>query len=145
MLLESCLEKELCVSNTWSKREEKRKVAFRMGENETEIDFVLIKKEHQQFILNVKAIHRELQHTLVIADIGTRKTRKVVRKTCAERRKITLLKDVKIRKQFEEKVTELDDVGALNLWGHFKDGVSNVCGKKRGRRLKEILGGGMKR
>ena len=28
MLLESCLEKELCVSNTWSKREEKRKVAL---------------------------------------------------------------------------------------------------------------------
>ena len=27
-------------------REEKRKVTFRMGENETKIDFVLIKKEH---------------------------------------------------------------------------------------------------
>ena len=27
-------------------RERKRKVTFRMGENETEIDFVLIKKEH---------------------------------------------------------------------------------------------------
>ena len=28
MLLEFCLEKELCVSNTWFKREEKRKVPF---------------------------------------------------------------------------------------------------------------------
>ena len=46
MLLEFCLEKELCVSNTWFEREEKRKVTFRMGENETEIDFVSIKKEH---------------------------------------------------------------------------------------------------
>ena len=43
MLLQFCLEKELCVSNTWFKREEKRKVTFRMGENETKIDFVLIK------------------------------------------------------------------------------------------------------
>ena len=34
-------------------REEKRKVTFRMEENETEIDFVLIKKEHQCFIQNV--------------------------------------------------------------------------------------------
>ena len=33
MLLEFCLEKELCESNRWSKREEKRKVTFRMGEN----------------------------------------------------------------------------------------------------------------
>ena len=30
--------------NSWFKREEKRKVAFRMGENEIEIGFVLIKK-----------------------------------------------------------------------------------------------------
>ena len=32
------------MSITWFKREKKRKVTFRMGENETEID--LIKKEH---------------------------------------------------------------------------------------------------
>ena len=38
------------MSNTWSKREEMRKVTFSMGENETEIDFVLTKKEHRQFI-----------------------------------------------------------------------------------------------
>ena len=35
MLLEFCLEKELCVSNTWFKREVKRKETFRMDENET--------------------------------------------------------------------------------------------------------------
>ena len=35
MLLEFYLEKGLCVSNTLFKREEKRKVTFRMGENET--------------------------------------------------------------------------------------------------------------
>ena len=49
MLLEFCLEKELCMSNTWFKREEKRKVTFRMGENETEIDFVLMKKKTNGF------------------------------------------------------------------------------------------------
>ena len=46
MLLEFCLEKELCVSSTWFKREVKRKVTLRMGESATEIVFVLIKKEH---------------------------------------------------------------------------------------------------
>ena len=34
MLSECYLEKELCVSNTWFTREEKRKVTIRMGENE---------------------------------------------------------------------------------------------------------------
>ena len=66
---------------------------------------MLIKTEHRQFIKNVKAIPGEFQHALVMADIDKRKIRKVVRKTCTERRKITLLKDVKIRKRLEEKVT----------------------------------------
>ena len=35
MLLELSLEKELCVSDTWFKREGKRKLTLRMGENET--------------------------------------------------------------------------------------------------------------
>ena len=33
------------MSNARLRKEEKRKVPFRMGENEIEIDFVLIKKE----------------------------------------------------------------------------------------------------
>ena len=44
MLPEFCLEKELFVSDTWLLREEKRLVTFRMVDNETEIDFVLMKK-----------------------------------------------------------------------------------------------------
>ena len=51
-----------------------------------------------------------------------------------------MLKDVKIRKQYEEKVTKIVDVGAPNLRGHFKDGALKACdevrGKKRGRRSK---------
>ena len=61
----------------------------------------------------------KFQNALVVVDIDKRKIRKVVKKTCVGRRKITLLKDVKIRKQLEEKVTNLVDVGEPNLWGHF--------------------------
>ena len=75
------------------------------------VDFALIKKEHRRFIQNVKAIPGEFQHALVIADIDKKKIRKVVRKTCGERRKITLLKDVMIRKRFVENVDKLVDVG----------------------------------
>ena len=64
-------------------------------------------KEYPQFIQDAKEIRGEFQHALVIADIHKRKIIKVVRKTFAERRKTSLLKDVKIMKRFEEKVTEL--------------------------------------
>ena len=66
---------------------------------------MLIKKEHRQFIRNVKTIPGEFQHALVIADIDKRKIRNVVSETCVERRKISLLNNVKIRKRFEERVT----------------------------------------
>ena len=121
-------------------REEKRKVTFRMGENEAEIDFVLIKKEHRRFFRSVEAIFGQVQHAVVMAGIDKRKIRKVERKTCSERRKITLLKDVKIRKRNNEKVTKLVDVGAPSLWGHHQHGVidagDELCGKKQGRRSK---------
>ena len=81
---EFCREKELCVSNTWFKREEKRKLTFRIGENETENDCV-DKKRTPAVIQNVKAIPGESQHALLLADIDKRKIRKVVRKTCTER------------------------------------------------------------
>ena len=59
---------------------------------------MLIKKEHQRSIQNVKAIPGEFQHALLIADIDKKKIRKVVKKACLERININLLKDVKIRK-----------------------------------------------
>ena len=75
-----------------------------------------------------------------MADIDKGEIRKVVRKTSTERREITLLKDAKIRKRFEEEVIESDDVGTPILWAHIKDGVleacDEVCGVKRGRRSK---------
>ena len=60
---------------------------------------MLIKKEHRQFMQDVKAIPGEFPHALLIADIDKNKIRKVPRKTCAAGRKISLLKDVKIGKQ----------------------------------------------
>ena len=49
MLLVFCQETELYMSCTLFKREEKGKVIFRMGENESEIDLVLIKNNTSGF------------------------------------------------------------------------------------------------
>ena len=115
-------------------------VTFRIGEYEKKIEFVLINNEHGRFTRNVKAIPGEFQHALVIVDIGKKKIRKVVKKTCTERKNISLLKDVKIRKRFEVKVIKLVDVGAQNLWGKLKDWVleacDEVCGNEEGERSK---------
>ena len=54
----------------------------------------------------MKAMPEEFPHAFVIADINKRKIRKVVRKTCTERAKIILLKDVKIRTDFMKKSSD---------------------------------------
>ena len=56
------------------------------------------KKEHQWSMQYVKAISIELQRALVVADIDEKKIWNAVRKICIERRKISLLRDVKMRK-----------------------------------------------
>ena len=84
---------------------------------------------------NVKAIPGVIQHALVTTDIDKKKIRNVVRITCTDRRKINLLRDLKIRNQFEEKVITFFDIGVPNLWRHFKDWIlkacDEVCGKKK--------------
>ena len=92
----------------------------------------------------MKAIPGKYQHMSVMADIGKRKISKVVRKTCAERRKISLLKVVKIRKQSFFNVIELVDIGVPNLRGYFKNGRREKVRKWLGE-AKKIHGGRMKR
>ena len=78
----------------------------------------------------------------MVADIDKNKIRNVVRKTCIDRRKISLLKVVKISKRLEEKLIKLVDTGAANLWGHFKDHVLNSCDEachKKGRRKGDTI------
>ena len=50
----------------------------------------------------------------MIAALDGKKIRKVVKRTCVERRRIRLLKDVMIRNIFKEQVIELVDVGSPN-------------------------------
>ena len=112
MLLEFCLEKELCVSNAWLKREEKMKLTLRIGE----IDFVLIKKEP---VVYTKYEGNPWKVSTCLSDSRYRynENKESIEKTCAERRKISLLKDGNMWELFEEKITELVDVGAPNMWG----------------------------
>ena len=46
----------------------------------------------------MNVIPGEFLHSLLVADMDKEKIRNVVRETCTERREISLLRDVKIRK-----------------------------------------------
>ena len=50
MLLEFCDEKELCGANTWFRKGGRKKVTYSAGENESEIDFVLVSKGNRKHL-----------------------------------------------------------------------------------------------
>ena len=82
------------------KRGERRYCA---GENESEIDFVLVGKGNRKYLRDVKVIPGELQHRLVVMDLVKKK---VVRKEPFERRKVWKLKEDDTRARFKERSEE---------------------------------------
>ena len=68
------------MANTWFKKTDKKKITFKSGNNESEIDFILISKENRKHLKDVKIIPWELQHRLLVVDVDKRKLNKVVKK-----------------------------------------------------------------
>ena len=123
MLLEFCDERELCAANMWFKKTDKRKITFKSGNNESEIDFILVSKENRKFLKDVKIIPWKLQHRLLVADVDKRKLNKVVKKESMVKRMVWKLKEREMQEKFERRVEELVDVETTNLWESFRDGV----------------------
>ena len=88
MLLEFCDERELYVANTWFEKTDNKKTTFKSANNESEIDFILVRKENRKFLKDVKVIPWELQHRLLVADVDQRKLNKVVKKQSRVKRMV---------------------------------------------------------
>ena len=80
MLLEFCDERELCVANTWFTKTDKRKITLKYGNNEPEIDCILVCKENRKYLKDLKVIPWELLHRQLVADVDKRKLDRVVKK-----------------------------------------------------------------
>ena len=77
LLLEFCVEKGMCVGNSWFKKKDNRKVTFNGGCSGTEIDFVLVNGSRRKFLKNVRAIGGEIQHKLLKVVLNRRWIRKI--------------------------------------------------------------------
>ena len=104
MLLDFCVQKELCVANTWYKKRDERKVTYSSGGNDTEIDFVLVGKEKRKYLRDVKVIPGELQHRLVVVEVEECKLKKSVKKSKRMRWRVWKLQEKEIKEEFERRV-----------------------------------------
>ena len=79
------------------------KITYNAGGCETEIDFVLFGEKCRKYIRDVKVIPLELQHRLVVVDLGKKALKKVVRKQRIIRKKIWKLNKNRTIVGFEKK------------------------------------------
>ena len=56
-------------------------MTYSYGGNDTEINFVLARKEKKKYLRNVKVIPGELQDRLVVVDVEEQKLKKSVKKS----------------------------------------------------------------
>ena len=76
-LLEFCDKRELCVTNTWFKKTDKRKITYNAGGGcGTEIDFVLVGEKYRKCIRDVRVIPWKLQHRMVGVDLDKKDHKK---------------------------------------------------------------------
>ena len=147
MLLDFCVQKEFCVANTWYKKRDERKATYSSGGNDTEIDFVLVGKEKRKYLRDVKVIPGELHHRLLVVDVEKRKLKKSKKKSKRVRWRVWKLKEKEVKEEFEQRVVGLVDTEAVDLWGSYENGVlkacDKLCGKTKGREIRETHGGGM--
>ena len=94
-----------------------------MGGNETEIDFVLVGKNNSKYSKKCES------HPLGVATSagGNRHRQKKVVKNKQTIRSVWKLKENNIKTKLQERVKELVDVDAANLWNTFKNSMLQTC------------------
>ena len=122
-------------------------MTYNSGGNDTKIDFVLVGKEKREYLRDVKVIPGELQHRLVLVDVEKRKLRKSGKKSNRVRWRVWKLKEKEVKEEFEQRVVELVDAKAVDLWSPirmvFLRLAMNYAERRKGEENREIHGGGM--
>ena len=143
-LLDCVMALDCCIMNTYFKKEDRHLLTYKSGENESMIDYWIVKKEMRCRVKNVKVIANEecvQQHRMVLVDwCGNRKKKR--RKASKTRLKCWKLKDEGCRRKLKEVVDELlqqcedadEDVNVA--WNSFAKAVTKgaeiVLGRMKG-------------
>ena len=142
-ILEFCDATGMVVTNTMFCKRDSRLITYQSGDNNSQIDFILVRKNSMRFVKDVKVIPGEevaSQHRLVTCDLNLKALREV-KNPFIPRHKIWKLKEVEARKdfsadvvhslQYRQKGNSVDD-----KWKCLKEcllgATDRVCGKTKG-------------
>ena len=141
----------LVVMNTQFEKRRNHLITYKNGQNETQIDYILVRREDKKIMIDCKVIPNEsvvVQHKLVVADLRVKAVKN--RKPPARRRRIKTwkLKGERAR-EFRSKVERAQEERYVNgipespeeIWVDMKEIVvpaaAEVCGRTSGKQLQE--------
>ncbi len=139
-ILEFCQSRELNVLNTMLKKDREKKITYKSGGVETQIDYLPLRKDREIRARDCKVIPGEAcltQHRLLAGDLIIMYLR---RKKTREDQKIKewKLKD-ETRRQFEVRVQQKNNIsrgGWKQLSDNVPEAAQEVCGETTGHRRK---------
>ena len=140
-LLDFCVANQLAITNTFFNKSIPRLITFSSGGNETQIDYLLVRRSQLKWVKNVNVISSEeciSQHKLLVGDIILSSTpRAPVR--LPPRVKTWKLREEPIRAAFEESFKQKCGTvpeGVDDAWSHLRetlcDAAKEVCGSTKG-------------
>ena len=107
-ILDFCTAANLSLANTYFVKEENRLSTYRSGQNQSQIDFIIVRRSQLKHVQDTKVINGEEcspQHKLLVADINIKRY-KVKPKLLPARRRVWKLKEPTIRDEYQSKVHE---------------------------------------
>ncbi|XP_063854088.1 craniofacial development protein 2-like [Scylla paramamosain] len=134
-LLEMPEAAEITILNSWFKKRQSHVITYKSGQNETQIDYILVRREDKRLVMDCKAIPGEpvvTQHRLLVADFrmkSGRKRRKEERKKKINVWELKSEKKNEFRNNVEETFRERHRTGSLpetaEVWKDMKDILVN--------------------
>ena len=147
-LLEMVEAAEITIMNTWFKKRQSHLITYKGGQNETQIDYILVRKEDKRLVMDCKVIPSEpvvAQHKLLVADLRMKRGSKRRKEERKRKIKVWELKGEK-KMEFKNKVEETlrEEYRTNGLpetvekeWKVMKDVLvtkaTEICGKTSGK------------
>ena len=142
-ILQLCQQNNLKIVNTWYEKKVEHLITYKSGNNSTQIDYILMRKNAGIQVRNCKVIPGEAfltQHRLLCADLTVKNIKRPKRKKGERRIKVWKLKGCpNMKKEYQRKLVERMD-NEENGWIDFRSAcvetAREVCGETTGNRHK---------
>lgn len=142
-ILEFCQSRGMKVTSTYFRKDREKKITYKSGGAETQIDYILLKWNEEMKVKDCKVIPGEAcltQHRLLCLDAIVKEVKRQTKRKETKKIKVWKLREERTRQEFEENVKRRNQ-NSRGGWSQLKENITEagkeVCGITSGHRKKE--------